>query len=484
MAEVNEYELARMRRIEENRKRMQELGIVEASRELTAVAPRPPKPRALSRRSGYDSDNPFHITRRSDRVAYMDRPDYRDMDGDYDPDWRPRAQRPSYGSYTPRNPGNHQRRAWVSTTAREHAERLAFSFAEHQPTPCMAKVLTPSQMSGGYWMGLQSDFCKHNMPTTEENIILEDAEGREWDAIYKPHKRALSGGWRSFAIDHGLEEGDAIVFEQIAPFRMKVHLFRAADQGAAMLAQQAEALADEEEEAHGKGGVRMENGARESSHFEAQEYYSSQDDYYAVEADEEAEEEEEEQEVGEADYYYEPHSAAPPAAPPGRVSRNKAKGFRSIGLQRRRRHFNLDIVRADEEETGGGGSRKQVASIQALTDAYYDGEEKAGGDEEDEAYGHSSKRRKSASQGVTKKARTTKGVARGAESAAAAPLPPPSRPQRRAPGVKPSSIVVEALTDKRCQEGVVEFKVKLKEWDEMVWVTEDSLSADRKVYFL
>lgn len=472
MAEVNEYELARMRRIEENRKRMQELGIMEASRDLTASAPRPQKPRAPARRSGYDSDNPFHITRRSDRVAYMDRPDYRDMDGDYDPDWRPRAQRPNYGGYTSsRNPGSHQRRAWVSTTAREHAERLAFSFAEHQPTPCMAKVLTPSQMSGGYWMGLQSDFCKHNMPTTEENIVLEDGEGREWDAIYKPHKRALSGGWRSFAIDHGLEEGDAIVFEQVEPFRMKVHLFRAADQGAAMLAQQAEALADEEE-ANGNGAARLENGGEEQGHYESREYDSSQDDYYAAEGDEGVDEGAEE-----ADYYYEP-PPAPPEVSTARVARNKAKGIRSIGLQRRRRHFNLDIVRTSVKDEDG--REQATASIRAMEDGYYNDvghrEGMSGEGREEDDYAHDTKRRKGSSQVVTKKARTPKRPPGNA--------PHPARPQRRAPGVKPSSIVVETLTDKRCQEGVVEFKVKLKDWDEMVWVTEDSLSADRKVYFL
>ena len=53
-------------------------------------------------------------------------------------------------------------------------------------------------------------------------MVLEDEEGVEYDAIYIGNRTGLSGGWRAFAIDHHLEDGDVLVFELIEPDRFKV----------------------------------------------------------------------------------------------------------------------------------------------------------------------------------------------------------------------------------------------------------------------
>lgn len=61
-----------------------------------------------------------------------------------------------------------------------------------------------------------------SLPDSELRMILEDENGREHDVLYLGRKNGLSGGWRGFAIDHSLEDGDALIFELSAPARFKV----------------------------------------------------------------------------------------------------------------------------------------------------------------------------------------------------------------------------------------------------------------------
>ena len=52
--------------------------------------------------------------------------------------------------------------------------------------------------------------------------MLENEKGEEWDTVYLANKTGLSGGWRGFSLDHGLVDGDALVFELVEPCRFKV----------------------------------------------------------------------------------------------------------------------------------------------------------------------------------------------------------------------------------------------------------------------
>lgn len=49
-----------------------------------------------------------------------------------------------------------------------------------------------------------------------------DEEGEECLTVYLARKAGLSGGWRGFSIDHGLVDGDALVFQLIRPLTFKV----------------------------------------------------------------------------------------------------------------------------------------------------------------------------------------------------------------------------------------------------------------------
>ena len=53
---------------------------------------------------------------------------------------------------------------------------------------------------------------------------LEDEDGNECNAMYLGKRSGLSGGWRGFALDHKLDDGDALVFELVQPTRFKVKL--------------------------------------------------------------------------------------------------------------------------------------------------------------------------------------------------------------------------------------------------------------------
>lgn len=50
-----------------------------------------------------------------------------------------------------------------------------------------------------------------------------DEDGKEYDVKYLANKNGLSGGWRGFAIDHKLSDGDAVVFQLIEPLKLKVN---------------------------------------------------------------------------------------------------------------------------------------------------------------------------------------------------------------------------------------------------------------------
>lgn len=70
--------------------------------------------------------------------------------------------------------------------------------------------------------GLPTKFCKDHLPPSELKMVLEDQNGTEYDAVYIGSRTGLSGGWRGFALEQGLDEGDALVFELIKPARFKV----------------------------------------------------------------------------------------------------------------------------------------------------------------------------------------------------------------------------------------------------------------------
>ncbi|XP_040364552.1 B3 domain-containing protein Os01g0234100 [Rosa chinensis] len=106
----------------------------------------------------------------------------------------------------------------------ERAEELA----DQMPVKCphFVKVMLPSHVAGGFWLGLPSTFCHKHIGTSDQTIILEDETGDKFKTAYLGHKMGLSAGWRGFSIHHHLLEGDVLVFQKVRANEFKVYIVK------------------------------------------------------------------------------------------------------------------------------------------------------------------------------------------------------------------------------------------------------------------
>lgn len=93
--------------------------------------------------------------------------------------------------------------------------------------PSFVREMLHSHVVKGFWLGLPSHFCNEHLPKEETTIVLEGEDGRNYDTKYLGTKQALSGGWRGFAIDHGIKVGDVVVFQLVSSTKFKVYILRA-----------------------------------------------------------------------------------------------------------------------------------------------------------------------------------------------------------------------------------------------------------------
>ncbi|ESR39110.1 B3 domain-containing protein [Citrus sinensis] len=95
--------------------------------------------------------------------------------------------------------------------------------------PSFAKSMVRSHVASCFWMGLPGYFCKSHLPDKDTSVVLEDESGIQYTAKYFAEKTGLSAGWRQFSTAHNLVEGDVLVFQLIAPLKLKVYIIRAND---------------------------------------------------------------------------------------------------------------------------------------------------------------------------------------------------------------------------------------------------------------
>ncbi|XP_058191417.1 B3 domain-containing protein Os01g0234100-like isoform X1 [Rhododendron vialii] len=113
---------------------------------------------------------------------------------------------------------------------------MAIAAAEIQASlapefPSFWKLMKPSHVTKGFWLGLPSEFCQLYLPRCDAAAVLEDESGYEYNTNYRKEK-ALSGGWRGFSIAKKLVDGDAVVFHLVSqhnPIKFKVYILRAKD---------------------------------------------------------------------------------------------------------------------------------------------------------------------------------------------------------------------------------------------------------------
>ncbi|KAG7631801.1 B3 DNA binding domain [Arabidopsis suecica] len=215
------YEQIRLNRVEENKKRMGELNLNKLAQSLrvsssssSSSKPSPAKPRTM--RIPVD----FSEVRRSSR-AKGPPPSYKEFG------LEPLERRPRRSSRR-RDLLN---RVYASDDARmyafDRAEKLQSSLDSEYPS--FTKPMLQSHVTGGFWLGLPLPFCKAHMPKRDVIMTLVDEEEEESQAKYLAQKNGLSGGWRGFAIDHQLVDGDAVVFHLIARTTFKVYIIRVND---------------------------------------------------------------------------------------------------------------------------------------------------------------------------------------------------------------------------------------------------------------
>lgn len=216
---ANAYEEVRKQRLEENKKRMEELNLVALSNsfsETRNLANKTTPQRNAKPRTPKLERGPVSI-RRSSRVANIPPPDYREAPIDI-PYLRKSYGRRSLFSVRCANPEERQE-------AIDAASMIESELGSTHPT--FLKPMLHSHVSGGFWLGLPTHFCSMHMPKRNEWMILEDENGEDSRTLYLSGKTGLSAGWRGFSIDHGLEDGDCLVFQQVQPTRFKVYIVRA-----------------------------------------------------------------------------------------------------------------------------------------------------------------------------------------------------------------------------------------------------------------
>ncbi|CAK7329861.1 unnamed protein product [Dovyalis caffra] len=210
------YEEIRQKRMEENKKRMEELNLTKLSQSLLS------KPSPMKKGKPRISRPAVASTpvRRSTRVA--DRPTVSYKEVPMEPLERPRR------SYSYRRRGLLYG-VYVSNEAREHAIDKAEEIQSllGADFPSFIKPMVQSHVSGCFWLGLPVHFCKSHLPLNDEMMTLQDEKGDKFQAKYLAQKTGLSGGWRGFAIDHELFDGDALLFQLVEPTKFKVYIARA-----------------------------------------------------------------------------------------------------------------------------------------------------------------------------------------------------------------------------------------------------------------
>lgn len=220
------YEEQRKKRVLENLKHLEDLGIAEMSKSLLQAA-RLQKLNKAGVRAGPKERKKFDATevRRSSRakttVSYKD--DFGELDTFLRGTRRSGGRNTEHGrEYTGRIPSYEQQQR-----AFRKAEKLQDSLDPNNPS--FVKTMVRSHVSSCFWLGLPTSFCKNNLPSKEFRMVLEDEEGVEFDAVYIGNRTGLSGGWRGFAMHHSLEEGDSLVFELAEHDKFKIYIIKAID---------------------------------------------------------------------------------------------------------------------------------------------------------------------------------------------------------------------------------------------------------------
>ncbi|KAK4481503.1 hypothetical protein RD792_012403 [Penstemon davidsonii] len=205
------YEAVREQRMEENKKRMEQLHLPLLAQALKNASS--PKSSPMKKATPRIAKTEVVPVRRSLRFSNNSSiPQYKEVTS-YE-----RVKLPRRVTHRTKDISN---RVYASDESREcamkKAEELESGLGSDYPT--FVRTMLPSH-------GLSMYHCKRMLPKSDGVIILVDEQGEEWPVIYLARKTGLSGGWKKFSVDHELVDGDALVFQLIRPTVFKVFIVR------------------------------------------------------------------------------------------------------------------------------------------------------------------------------------------------------------------------------------------------------------------
>ncbi|KAI5016044.1 hypothetical protein ZWY2020_005776 [Hordeum vulgare] len=75
-------------------------------------------------------------------------------------------------------------------------------------------------------MAIPKDFIKY-LPAHDEAVVVVDEADDEFHMVYNARHHFLRKEWRGFAVHHGLDDGDCLVFQLTDMTRFKVYIITA-----------------------------------------------------------------------------------------------------------------------------------------------------------------------------------------------------------------------------------------------------------------
>ncbi|CAL4931738.1 unnamed protein product [Urochloa decumbens] len=223
MAAASAYEARRQRQIEENKRRIEELGL----RHL-AAAVIPPQVKQLKVKHKARAPGAAAATappRRSGRVANLpEQPDYRENI----------KKKIVIGPTAVERKAIIKKKIVIGPTA---VERRAIAKAKAKATelegelgadyPTFAKTISQHSATANALV-LPPQFCTMHLPEHSEVLTLVVEEDDEFDVqYYKGPSDCRIRSWRGFSIGHKLGDGDCLVFQLIQRRKFKVYIIRA-----------------------------------------------------------------------------------------------------------------------------------------------------------------------------------------------------------------------------------------------------------------
>ncbi|KAL3365112.1 hypothetical protein AABB24_010324 [Solanum stoloniferum] len=226
---TNSYEEVRRQRVLDNKKRFEDLGILNISKNLSDISKSEKKSdyKTELRRVRQKANDVYMSEPRRSARARNPVPTYRDEIDIELPSLRKRSKfSSSWASYLARPLEEVKVASYEEKVqALKCAEKLHSNL--QSDNPFFIKTMVRSHVYSCFWLGLPTRFCQDHLPKSTVDVLLVDEEGIEYEALFIGKRTGLSGGWRAFALDHKLDDGDALVFELVEPTKFKVYIVRA-----------------------------------------------------------------------------------------------------------------------------------------------------------------------------------------------------------------------------------------------------------------